>query len=130
MGNQVGHPTRTIEAKVLRDPYEPDFIPPPVRKPRNIDPLYKPPAPKTEAEENHMSAVRVVNMDCVSDTLDFIKVPLFIGFGWGAVMAAVHSKPNLRELNRHIGSSVTIGLRGLARELKFLRHPVLFLGES
>jgi hypothetical protein len=130
MGNiavSTGQPWRYPEDKVLRDTaVEPDFIPPPIHHAvKNTDPLYKPPA---HVDSAHEAQVRAAKMDCLSDSISFAAMPAAVGMGWGAMKAAVLAKPNLRELNRHIGSGVSIGVKGILRELAYLKNPVLFLG--
>ena len=130
MGNSPpGKPWRNPEDELIRSRFEPDQVPPPCRPGLDADPLYRPEPAITLEEEEMNARLRASNMDCIGDTLEFAKLPAALGLGWGAAMAAVHAKPDLGELNRHIGTRLSLGIKGFLRELRYLKSPFLFLGK-
>jgi hypothetical protein len=128
MGNNTGKLWRNPEDDLLRDRYSPDFTPAPQSRPlTNNDPLFRAPPVGDAALE---ARLRATNMDCVMDTASFVKYPLILGAGWGAVMASVHARPDLKQSAMLKGpqSGVVLAAKGFVRELHYLRAPVLALG--
>jgi hypothetical protein len=95
-------------------------IKPPVTEYRNDSPLLKYPSPSKQSHSE----------DCISETIDFVKIPLFFGFLWGATKASIQEAPKIvstptETTNPH---GIKMVLRGIAKELKYLKGPVLAWG--
>ena len=151
--SQTGHPWRNPEDKLLRDPLDPEFIPPPVRSPAVPSPLVHPQYPASLDPAGHVpprqdsftppstlygasrdsrqmqAKMRAIDMDCITSTLEFIQVPVLVALGFGAMQAAVHAKPPSIALRDRLRMTKWQVLKGsLMREAKYLTRPVAIAG--
>lgn len=128
---QAGHPWKNPEETFYSaggDKFAPDYIPPNISRQRPFydpSPLYRPAHHPTETSL-HDAKLRAEHRDCISYTLDVAKYPAVVGLAWGATLASFMARPDIRTGVQPPG--VVLAGKGLLKELKFLKSPVVALG--
>jgi hypothetical protein len=127
MGNSVGKPWSNPEDELFRGRFDADFIPPPLPKAQDLSPLHRTRA-LSDDEREVVGRARALQMDCATETIEFVKAPLAIGAGFGACVAVVESKPELKRHSMRVESGLVRLSRGFTRELAYLKRPMMWTG--